>query len=69
MYKINGLIYYLFHPYRFYVDMVLKHPTRFSDKIFLKVLYRHLMGEKQNLENPQKFTEKIQWLVLPTNVH
>lgn len=34
------------------------------DKIFLLLLYRRRMGRRLNLQNPQAFTEKIQWLKL-----
>ena len=33
-----------------------------SDKAFLKLAYRMKMGKKLNLENPQTFNEKLQWL-------
>ena len=35
-----------------------------SDKAFIKLIYRLRMGKKLNLENPQTFTEKLQWLKL-----
>ena len=35
-----------------------------SDKAFIKLVYRLRMGKKLNLENPQSFTEKLQWLKL-----
>lgn len=35
-----------------------------SDRLFLKVYYRLAMGKRLNLNNPQTFTEKIQWLKL-----
>lgn len=35
-----------------------------SDKKYLSLLYRCLMSKKLNLENPQTFNEKIQWLKL-----
>lgn len=36
----------------------------FSDKLYLKLLYRLKLGRKLNLNNPKRFTEKIQWLKL-----
>ena len=36
----------------------------FPDKIYLKYLYRLTFNNKLNLENPQTFSEKIQWLKL-----
>lgn len=39
--------------------------TRFwSNEIYLKILYRIMMKEKLDLDNPITFTEKIQWLKL-----
>ncbi len=35
-----------------------------SDKWYLKCRYRLEMGEPLNLKNPNKFTEKLQWLKL-----
>lgn len=34
------------------------------DELYLKVKFRQLMGKKLNLENPQTFSEKLQWLKL-----
>lgn len=35
-----------------------------SDEQYLKIAYRIKMGKKLNLENPQTFNEKLQWLKL-----
>lgn len=35
-----------------------------SDEKFIKIAYRMHMGKKLNLENPQTFNEKLQWLKL-----
>ena len=35
-----------------------------SDKTYLKISYRLLMGNKLNLDNPVTFNEKLQWLKL-----
>lgn len=34
------------------------------DDIYLKMLYKHRIGKKLNLNNPQTFNEKLQWLKL-----
>ena len=34
------------------------------DKLYLKLWYRYVTGEKLNLNNPQTFNEKLQWLKL-----
>ena len=36
----------------------------FPDKLYLKLRYRLETGRKLNLDTPQRFTEKIQWLKL-----
>lgn len=36
----------------------------FPDKIFLQMRYRIITGRKLNLDNPQTFNEKLQWLKL-----
>lgn len=35
-----------------------------SDKTYLSVMYRATFGEKLNWENPQTFSEKLQWIKL-----
>lgn len=35
-----------------------------SDKAFIKLIYKLRMGRKLNLDTPQTFTEKLQWLKL-----
>ena len=35
-----------------------------SDEQYLKIAYRARMGKKLNLDNPQTFSEKLQWLKL-----
>lgn len=34
------------------------------DKLYIKLTYRAMVGKKLNLENPQTFNEKLQWLKL-----
>ena len=34
------------------------------DSLYLKVLYRVIMGRKLNLKNPKEYKEKLQWLKL-----
>ena len=45
-------------------DMLKKHPQWMSDKWHIKVQYLTEVGEKINLNDPQSFTEKVQWLKL-----
>lgn len=36
----------------------------FPDKLFLRMRYRIIIGKRLNLDNPQTFNEKLQWLKL-----
>lgn len=47
-----------------YKTYVLLFCKPFSDKFLTKVKYRFFFGRKLDLENPVRFTEKIQWLKL-----
>lgn len=51
----NKLIYLL------KLEQRLQH---WDDARYLKLLYRLRMGERLNLDNPQKFSQKLQWLKL-----
>lgn len=47
--------------------MTLGHREFFNwmdDKKYLQIAYRIAMGKKLDLENPKKYTEKLQWLKL-----
>lgn len=35
-----------------------------NDKLYLKIFYRQIFNERLNLDNPQTFNEKLQWLKL-----
>lgn len=65
MYKIKKLFKFLTNPlYRF---SVLNKYTSFfycSDERFLKKKFKLIFGYELNLENPQTFNEKLQWLKL-----
>lgn len=45
-------------------SFAIKFPRLFSDSRFLKICYKYYQGEDLNLDNPRKFTEKLQWLKL-----
>lgn len=51
LYRIRGKFIRLCAPY-------------LSDKLYLKLLFRHRVGHKLNLENPKTYNEKLQWLKL-----
>lgn len=45
-------------------DLIKMHPRWMSDKYYIKVLWRILMGYQLDLRNPKSFNEKLQWLKL-----
>ena len=45
-------------------DLIKSHPNWMSDKFYICTLWRMVMGYKLDLENPQTFNEKLQWLKL-----
>ena len=52
------------NPYRILSRLMYSHSAVLSDKALTKIKYRAAMGKKLNLENPQTFNEKLQWLKL-----
>ena len=50
--------------YSFGYYIIKKHPKWMTDRFYIKVLWRMLMGYKLNLKSPQTFNEKLQWLKL-----
>ena len=62
--NISRFIYYLHNPQDLQFALALRYPKLFSDKQYLKILFRKLMGSELNLECPQTFSEKLQWLKL-----
>lgn len=49
---------------RLYTAILMRIAPLVPDKLYLKWLYRVQMGERLNLDNPQTFNEKLQWLKL-----
>lgn len=45
-------------------DLIRSHPNWMSDKYYLSILWRMVMGYDLNWENPRSFNEKLQWLKL-----
>ena len=62
--NISRFIYYLHNLQDLQFALALRYPKLFSDKQYLKILFRKLMGSELNLECPQTFSEKLQWLKL-----
>lgn len=65
MSKIKKLVYCIFHD-RGKIRLYLLHKlSRFySDEKYLKKIYKINFGKKLDLENPQTFSEKLNWLKL-----
>ena len=56
---------YIKSPYYALGDDLLKiRPRWMSDKFFLRVLWKQIMGDKLDLKHPMTFNEKIQWTKL-----
>lgn len=53
--------YYILYIPRLIWKFILKI---LPDKVYIKIKYKKILGTKLNLSNPQRFTEKIQWLKL-----
>lgn len=52
------------NPNLFLVKPLTKLSFLFGDELYLRTNFRLRMGKKLNLENPQTFNEKLQWLKL-----
>lgn len=55
---------YILHPIKIINRLAGKNIIKMSDRAYLKLLYRERMGKKFNLDNPQTFNEKLNWLKL-----
>ncbi|MBQ3070261.1 MAG: hypothetical protein IJD12_01050 [Tidjanibacter sp.] len=66
MNKIKNAFYYFLHDRNRLRLAILMRIARFykSDEKYLKKLFRLSMGKDLNLDNPQTFSEKLQWLKL-----
>lgn len=63
--KVHTACKLLGNPYMFMARMGSNGLLNWlPDKPFLKIAYRGHTGRKLNLENPQRYTEKLQWLKL-----
>ncbi len=59
------LIDYIKNPYRALRPLIFSGKfNSMSDKKYLKMTYRAMMGKKLDLDNPKTFNEKLQWLKL-----
>ncbi len=60
----NYLFEAIKNPLRILRFIVHRTAPLWSDRLYLKLYYYACMGHKLNLDYPQRFTEKIQWLKL-----
>lgn len=63
---LKNAIHSLFHNPRHIIIAVLRRTPWLipDDVLYLRVIYKLHFGERLNLKNPTKFSEKIQWLKL-----
>ena len=62
---IKALWKYITNPrYRFLINAGLGKYNKMPDEEYLKKMYYATMGKQLNLDNPQTFNEKLQWLKL-----
>lgn len=55
---------YIQKPSLVVLGIVIRLWRFFPDRLYIKLLYRLKMGRRLDLNNPQRYTEKIQWLKL-----
>ena len=58
------VLYHIRNYRQLQLELAIKHPKLFPDKLFLRTMFRHFMGTELNLNNPKTFSEKLQWLKL-----
>lgn len=61
---MKPILFYLTQPWRTWALMLSHFGSFLSDKLYLKLKYRAMMGKKLDLKNPKTFNEKLQWLKL-----
>lgn len=65
MNKLKKLIEYILHnPQALILAILVRLAPIIPDRQYLKWMFRLKMGYKLNLDNPQTFSEKLQWLKL-----
>lgn len=55
---------FLKHPTRFIPAVIAHFGKKLPDALYLRFRYYEIFGKKLNLNNPQTFNEKLQWLKL-----
>lgn len=62
--NFNKIVRGLKEPRKIFMHLVYKTARIWSDETFLKMLFPLRVGYKLNLDNPQTYNEKLQWLKL-----
>lgn len=65
--KMGNLIIEFKEPRQLFMKVIHRYPELFKwmdDELYLKFFYRVVIGKRLNLDNPQTFNEKLQWLKL-----
>lgn len=62
--KDSTIKWLLNHPTRIIPTILIRFGKHLPDRIFLKLCYYNRFGRKLNLNHPQTFNEKLQWLKL-----
>ena len=61
---MNKITQIIKNPSKVLLWFINKTARLWSDKLFLKLKFRLMMGEKLDLKNPKTFNQKLQWLKL-----
>ncbi|MBE6139443.1 MAG: glycosyl transferase [Firmicutes bacterium] len=61
---LKKLLKVLKNPKKVLIFLSSKGIIKYNDEKYLKFVYKERMGEELNLDDPIKFTEKLQWLKL-----
>lgn len=68
--EMNKILKYIKHPSNIIIYLSNKGFFKYiDDKKYLKIKYKLIMGKKIDLQNPQTFNEKLQWLKLYDRNH
>ncbi len=61
---MEKIIEYIRNPNKILISLASRNIIKISDKKYLEKLYKQCLHKKLNLDNPQTFNEKLQWLKL-----
>lgn len=61
---MQSISFYFHNPRRFVAGLVFHLNFLFPDKIYLKIMFWAEMGYSLNLNDPQTYSEKLQWIKL-----